>query len=226
MFKCSVILHKCRRSLAKEFQSCIFYFAKKLIENVKSLTHLGHSFTSAFNDDDDIINRRSNFVRHTIILCYFRKLHPFVQNRLFQAYWTSLYGCELWILTNCNIEDLCVAWRKTLRRIWNLPSCMHSRLLLGRSQIKIDTDERTQVHSAWYSLTVTHPNTNRGRRCLTSVNQPWSPPCIELEWCWINRAQYLDMMMSVPKNWSTSAERLSMVLPLLTYITFVNQQIK
>jgi len=62
-------------------------------------------------------------------LCYSRKLHPFVQYRPFQAYCTCLYGCELWLLTNCNIDALCVDWRKTLPRIWNLPSCMHSRLV-------------------------------------------------------------------------------------------------
>jgi len=70
------------------------------------------------------------YVRHTNnSLCYFRKLHPFVQHRLFQAYFTSLYGCKLWLLNNCNIEALCLAWQKTLRRIWNLSSCTHSRLL-------------------------------------------------------------------------------------------------
>jgi len=42
----------------------------------------------------------------------------------------------------------------------------------GRSQIKVHTDERTQVHSAWSSLTVTHPSTNQGWCCLTSVNVP------------------------------------------------------
>jgi len=61
--KCLVTLPICRRSLAKEFQSCIFYVAKKSIENVKSFLHLGHSFTSEFNDDEDIINGRSNCVR-------------------------------------------------------------------------------------------------------------------------------------------------------------------
>jgi len=128
-FKCLVILPVCRRSLSNEFQSCIFYVAKKPIENVKFL-HLGHSFTSEFNDDEDIINRRSNFVQHTNnSLCYFRKLHPFVQYIIFQAYCTSLYSCKLWLLTNCNIEVLCVAWQKTMCRIWNLPSCTHSRLL-------------------------------------------------------------------------------------------------
>jgi len=44
----------------------------------------------------------------------------------------------------------------------------------GRSQIKVHTDERTQVRSTWSSLTVTHSSTNRGRCCLTSVNVPLS----------------------------------------------------
>jgi len=47
------------------------------------------------------------------------------------------------------------------------------RLYDGRSQIKVHTDERTQVYSA---QVVTHPSTYRGRRALTSVNVPQSWP--------------------------------------------------
>jgi len=61
--KCLVILPNCRLSSSKEFYSCIFYVANKPIEHVKSFLHLGHSFTSEFNDDEDIIKGRSNFVR-------------------------------------------------------------------------------------------------------------------------------------------------------------------
>jgi len=60
--------------------------------------------------------------------------------------------------------------------IWNFihnGPCQHvDGYTDGRSQIKVHTDERTQVHSAWSSLTVTHPSTNRGRRCSNSVNVP------------------------------------------------------
>jgi len=49
-------------------------------------------------------------------------------------------------------------------------SCQHDDGYIdGRSRIEIHTDKRTQVHSAQSSLTVTHPSTNRGRRCLTSA---------------------------------------------------------
>jgi hypothetical protein len=71
----------------------------------------------------------TSFGKRITIFAFFRKLHPFVQYKLFQAYCTSLYGCEVWLLTNHNIDGLCVAWRKSLRRVWNLPSCTHSRLL-------------------------------------------------------------------------------------------------
>jgi len=49
----------------------------------------------------------------------------------------------------------------------------------GQSQIKVHTDERTQVHSAQSSLAVTHPSTNQARCYLTSVTESpskhWSP---------------------------------------------------
>jgi len=56
-----------------------------------------------------------------------------------------------------------------------LRPCQHDDgYIYGQSQIKVHTDERTQVHSTWSSLMVTHPCTNRGWRCLTSVNVPLS----------------------------------------------------
>jgi len=39
----------------------------------------------------------------------------------------------------------------------------------GRSQIKVHTDERAEVHGARSFLVVTHPSTNRGRHALTSL---------------------------------------------------------
>jgi len=40
-----------------------------------------------------------------------------------------------------------------------------------RSQIRVSTDERTQVHSARSTLVVTHPITSRAWRNLTLVNE-------------------------------------------------------
>jgi len=48
---------------------------------------------------------------------------------LFQSYCTSYYGCELWLLNNPKWKDLCVAWRKSMRKIWNFPQQAHCFLL-------------------------------------------------------------------------------------------------
>jgi len=63
----------------------------------------------------------------------------------------------------------------------DLRPCQHDNGYVdGRSQIKVDIDERTQIHSVQSSLAVTHLSTNRTRRYLTSVtetpNKHWSPP--------------------------------------------------
>jgi len=57
-----------------------------------------------------------------------------VQHKLFQSYCTNYYGFELWLLNNPKLEDLCVAWRKSMWKIWKLPQqahCFLSRLVSG-----------------------------------------------------------------------------------------------
>ena len=133
--KCLVILPGSRRFLHEFLTSCTFYIGGKPIEFVESFTHLGHLITNRMDDSADILERRSNFIGQTNnMLCHFGKLNPYVRNRLFQSYCTSLYGCELWQLNNERIGDLCTTWRKSLRRVWNLPYMSHSYLLPILSQ--------------------------------------------------------------------------------------------
>jgi len=40
---------------------------------------------------------------------------------LFKSYCSSHYGSELWDISNRKIEDYCIAWRKGLCKVWNLP---------------------------------------------------------------------------------------------------------
>jgi len=44
-------------------------------------------------------------------------------------YCISLYDIELWLLSNDQINDLCISWRKCLHRIWGLPFNFHCYLL-------------------------------------------------------------------------------------------------
>jgi len=49
--------------------------------------------------------------------------------RLFQSYCTRFYGCELWSLLDAEVQGLCIAWRNSIRKIWELPYQTHSYLL-------------------------------------------------------------------------------------------------
>jgi len=47
---------------------------------------------------------------------------------VYKAY-RSIFGCELWLLDSCSIEKFCVAWRKGLIRVLDLPRATHNHLL-------------------------------------------------------------------------------------------------
>jgi hypothetical protein len=172
--KCLVAMPRSRHVTFDHVGDCLFFINKQPIEIVESFAHLGHRITSLLDDDDDdIINRRSDFTGQVNnVLRYFKALDTFVRFTLFTSYCTSLYGCELWSLTNRRVGDLCVAWRKSLRVLWRLLQCTHKYLLhsishclpvfdeiSGRSLnlIKLCTNHHSQLilfislHSVLYS---------------------------------------------------------------------------
>ena len=119
-----------RRDVSSYLDSCIFRIDNKPIERFNTFYHLGHLITSSLYDDEDIVRRRGDFIGQVNnVICYFRKLNSFVRNNLFRSYCTSFYGCELWSLDNHCIDDLSIAWRKGLRKIWNIPPQTHRDLI-------------------------------------------------------------------------------------------------
>ena len=62
-------------------------------------------------------------------MCYFQTQCADVKYKLFQAYCTSLYGCELWNLLSNDLVALCTAWRKGVRRVWGIPPDTHCYIL-------------------------------------------------------------------------------------------------
>ena len=81
------------------------------IEFVHSFKHLRHTISSTLADNEDIALRQSDFVAQANnMLCFFKSLDHFVRCKLFHAFCTSFYGCELWLITNGAIEGLCAAW--------------------------------------------------------------------------------------------------------------------
>ena len=60
------------------------------------------------------------------LLATFPRVGPFILTRHFQSYCLSLYGSGLWSLSCPALQNIVVAFNKTLRRIWSLPACSHT----------------------------------------------------------------------------------------------------
>ena len=99
-----------------------FTIGGNAIENVDRWPHLGHVFNACLTGDDDILARRTSFIGQAYsFFCNFPMLDIETKNSLFKVDCSSHYGSELWNLTNNNIEDYCIALRKSLRRLFSLP---------------------------------------------------------------------------------------------------------
>ena len=100
----------------------VFCIGGNQIDNVSSFSHLGHIINSRLDDSEDVLFRRNSCVSQVNnVLCFFGKLDSFVKTKLFKAHCTSTHGCELWTLADPSVEQFCIAWRKALRRILDLP---------------------------------------------------------------------------------------------------------
>ena len=108
----------------------VFYVGGNVIEYVESYVHLGHIITSKITDEKDIVQRHNCFVGQVNnVLCFFRKLDMFTKIKLFKSFCASFFGCELWALDDRAVDEFCIAWRKSVRRILDIPHNSHSFLL-------------------------------------------------------------------------------------------------
>lgn len=119
-----------RKGASRHTNNAEFYLCNSAIENVDNWMHLGHMLRADLDDADDIQLRRGSMIAQTNkILCCFANTDSVVKDRLFKAYCTSYYGCELWDMGNNKMEDFCKTWRKGLRKVWNIPANSHCDLV-------------------------------------------------------------------------------------------------
>ena len=58
-------------------------------------------------------------------------IDSFSLHKLHSNYCMSLYGCELWNYNSRYINDIYVAWRKVIRKLFKLPYRTHNYLVCG-----------------------------------------------------------------------------------------------
>ena len=107
--KSLAIIPRKRRWLPSHLAFCQFHVGGHHIDRVSSFTHLGHN--SELSDQEEILHKRCTFIGQVNnVLCYFPTLAADVRYKLFRSYCSSIFGCELWQLSNTNINTFCTAW--------------------------------------------------------------------------------------------------------------------
>ena len=76
--------------------------------------------------EDGITSFNVSFNR---FLANFNTCRISIKNKLFHQYCCSYYGSQLWPLWNNYFDNICVKWRKAVRKIWDLPYRAHCEML-------------------------------------------------------------------------------------------------
>ena len=80
-----------------------------------------------YNDiEDGVTTFNVSFNR---FLANFNTCRISIKNKLFHQYCCAYYGSQLWPLWNSSFENICVKWRKAVRKIWDLPYRTHCAML-------------------------------------------------------------------------------------------------
>ena len=127
--KCLVV-----RPANRKFYGCddeeSFTIGGSSVEFVTSFVHLGHVISAKMDDELDVKDACCKFIGQTNhVLCFFSSLNSVLKHRLFRAYCSDIYGCELWRIDDSTVDSFCVKWRNGLRRVWNLPYRTHGDIL-------------------------------------------------------------------------------------------------
>lgn len=105
-----------------------------------SAMHLGHLLRTENTQDALVENTLNNFNGsfHSF-MARFGSCNITSRNRLFHQYCSSMYGSQLWLITNKNVEKLYTRWRVYHRRILGVVNTTHCDLLpLITSNLPLD----------------------------------------------------------------------------------------
>ena len=128
------------------------------IQFVKSCTHLGNKLCPSLyiilvdNAVNDLNCKLNN------PLADFSHCNSSTLSILFQSYCMNVYGCQIWSYNIKYVNKLYTAWRKAIRRIWEIDYRTHNKLLHGINDcIPIDiTLEKRCIKFTWSLMNSKH----------------------------------------------------------------------
>ena len=68
---------------------------------------------------------------HVHVIANYSMLDSFSRSKLHTSFCMSLYGSELWNYNSRYVEEIVVAWRKTMRKLFRLPYRTHNYIVCG-----------------------------------------------------------------------------------------------
>jgi len=97
-----------------------------IINIYNSVNHLGRDVGDS-DSNCKAINKAIGelYMRTNYVMSKFGSCSSDIRNFLFRTYCTSYYGSSLWSLSHEYINKFYCAWRKCVRRVWNLPNQTH-----------------------------------------------------------------------------------------------------
>jgi len=104
-------------TLPKKSMIVFVYIDGSMIDLVQSFSHLGQLITSDSDDGEDITTRKHSFIGQVNnTLWYFGKISSFVIYTVLVIMDVSDGRYQIVMF-----KEFCIAWRKSLRRLWGLP---------------------------------------------------------------------------------------------------------
>jgi len=97
------------------------YLGQEKLQWANSIKHLGNMVSTDLKDDLDVQFKRGNFYMSVNGLCAkFKSVlsNNVIASKLFQTYCCSFYGSQLWDLSGSSLDNMCIAWNKSVRRIF------------------------------------------------------------------------------------------------------------
>ena len=112
------------------------------------------------NDDvSDIRRRCDSFCKQVYLFCaHFGHLPVIIRRKLFQSFYLSFYGSQIWDLNHKELQYLDAAWRKAIRHVCNLPYITHSAIfpffMVAMTFIRYFADSFIHLHKVVYLVLI------------------------------------------------------------------------
>ena len=96
---------------------------------MKSTQLLGVHISNDITNKNITSSVHKYYARVNSVLYDFRNVPCHVKAKLLSTYCLDLYGSQLWNFSSIEVQSLFVDWRKSIRRLWKLPTTTHCLLL-------------------------------------------------------------------------------------------------